>query len=220
MILVIPDLLNAASCATIAQVAATAQFTDGKKTAGPQARIVKTNLQMDESDKRLGDLRKQIGRAVISHQTFQRAVMPKAVTGVLINRYDVGMSYGTHVDESLMGGVRTDISFTVFLSDPKSYDGGELEFDMSGTRRIVKLPIGAGVIYPAGTLHRVQPVTRGSRLAVVGWSQSFIRDDAKRELVYELETASRQLFEQHGKSPAFDAVAKSLVNLKRMWVEP
>src|SRR5690606_30111090 len=128
-------------------------------------------------------------------------------------------AYGEHVDEPIMDGARTDISFTLFLSPPETYDGGELIIASPAGEDAVKLPAGSVIVYPSTTLHRVAPVTRGERLAAVGWVRSFIRDAAQRELLFELDTARRQLFEREGSSQTFNLVSKSLANLIRMWSE-
>ena len=138
----------------------------------------------------------------------------------MVNRYDVGMSYGSHIDHALMGWVRTDLAFTLFLSDPASYEGGELVMETTMGNVNYKLPIGSAIVYPANTLHRVLPVKQGQRLAVIGWVQSMVRDPAKREILWDLDQATKTVFEQQGKSPAFDALIKSLANLLRMWAEP
>ncbi len=155
---------------------------------------------------------------------LQLASQPQAMTMPLFNRYDVGMTYGAHVDAPLMGEmgerVRTDVAVTVFLSDPESYDGGELQVHSNGVAHEFKLPAGSAIAYPANTLHRVMPVTRGARLAAVFWVQSMIRDPAQREILWDLETAKMQLFSREGKSQLFDAVSKSHANLMRMWSEP
>jgi PKHD-type hydroxylase len=129
------------------------------------------------------------------------------------------MQYGSHVDDALMGGMRTDISFTLFLSDPTSYDGGELIIDSASGEETFKLEAGALVAYPATSLHRVGAVTRGTRLAAIGWARSFVRDPAQRELLFDLDTVRRQLFAREGKSAAFDLISKSFANLLRMWAE-
>jgi PKHD-type hydroxylase len=129
------------------------------------------------------------------------------------------MAYGTHVDDALMGGMRTDISFTLFLSDPESYDGGELVTESHAGEQPFKLPAGSLVLYPSTTLHRVEPVTRGSRLAAVGWVRSLVRDPARRELLFDLDTARKALFDRDGKSPEFDLLSKCGANLLRMWAE-
>jgi PKHD-type hydroxylase len=118
-----------------------------------------------------------------------------------------------------MGGMRSDVAFTLFLSEPESYDGGELMIDSAAGEDAIKLAPGALVAYPATSLHRVAEVTRGARLAAVGWARSFVRDAAQRELLFDLDTARRTLFAQHGPSREFELMSKSLANLLRMWAE-
>ena len=118
-----------------------------------------------------------------------------------------------------MGGMRSDISFTLFLSDPESYDGGELVTESHADEQPFKLPAGSLVLYPSTTLHRVEPVTRGSRLAAVGWIRSLVRDPARRELLFDLDTARKALFDRDCKSPEFDLLSKCGANLLRMWAE-
>ncbi|MEM6436188.1 MAG: Fe2+-dependent dioxygenase, partial [Cyanobacteria bacterium P01_D01_bin.115] len=134
-------------------------------------------------------------------------------------RYDTGMEYGRHVDNALMGNQRSDVSFTVFLSEPQDYDGGELVVEGAADEQCYKLAAGTAIIYPSSTLHRVEPVTQGTRLVAVGWVQSWIRDAAKRELLFDLDTVRRSLYTQSGKSNEFDLLSKSLANLMRQWVE-
>jgi PKHD-type hydroxylase len=118
-----------------------------------------------------------------------------------------------------MDGMRTDVSFTLFLSDPTSYDGGELTIESAAGEETFKVDAGTLVAYSATSLHRVADVTRGARLAAVGWARSFVRDAAQRELLFDLDAARRQLFARDGKSAEFDLVSKSLANLLRMWAE-
>jgi PKHD-type hydroxylase len=115
--------------------------------------------------------------------------------------------------------MRSDVSFTLFLSDAASYDGGELIIESAGGEEAFRLDAGSLIAYPATSLHRVGTVTRGARLAAVGWARSFVRDPAQRELLFDLDTARRQMFAQHGKSADYDLVSKSLANLLRMWME-
>ncbi len=129
------------------------------------------------------------------------------------------MQYGSHVDDALMNGMRTDVAFTLFLSDPDSYAGGELVIESAAGEDAIKLPPGALVAYPATSLHRVNEVTHGVRLAAVGWAKSLIRDAARRELLFDLDTARRRMFAQSGKSAEFDLISKSFANLLRMWAE-
>jgi PKHD-type hydroxylase len=137
----------------------------------------------------------------------------------MFSAYEPGMHYGSHVDDALMAGIRTDVSFTLFLSDPESYGGGELTIESASGEDAVKLAAGSLLAYPSTTLHHVAPVTRGTRLAAVGWARSFVRNGAQREMLFDLDTARRQLFTREGKSAEYDLVSKSLANLLRMWVE-
>ena len=164
-------------------------------------------------------MREELKRRLLGHALFVLATRPKALTPIILSRYDADMRYGTHVDDALMGGLRTDVSYTLFLSDPASYEGGELVIESTAGEQPFKLEAGSLVLYPSTTLHRVEPVLSGERLAAVGWVRSLIRDPARRELLFDLETASRQLFEKHGKTGEFDLVTKSATNLLRLWAE-
>ncbi len=199
------------------------EFRDGRETAGWHARTVKRNTQARAGDSRIAGLRSEVDRALARHPVFQMAARPRRTTPVLFSRYQPGMEYGAHVDDAVMNGpdgpVRTDISFTLFLSGPEDYDGGELVTDTTAAEQTYKLPGGALVLYPSSTLHRVNPVTRGERLAAVGWVQSQVRDPHRREILFDLDTARRQMFDAGGKTEQFDAVSKSLANLLRMWAE-
>jgi PKHD-type hydroxylase len=196
-----------------------ARFVDGRATAGFAARVVKNNTQAAADDRALAAIRDLVAARILAHEVFRLGVRPKALTPIMFSRYRPGMNYGSHVDDALMQGLRTDVSFTLFLSDPESYDGGELVIESVSGEDAVKLDAGALVAYPATTLHRVNPVTRGERLAAVGWARSLIRDTAQRELLFDLDTARRQMFARDGKSAEFDLVSKSLANLLRMWAE-
>jgi PKHD-type hydroxylase len=118
-----------------------------------------------------------------------------------------------------MSGTRTDVAFTLFLDPPETYEGGELVIESAAGEDSIKLPAGALVAYPATSLHHVNEVTRGVRLAAAGWAKSLIRDAARRELLFDLDTARRQMFARNGKSSEFDLVSKSFANLMRMWAE-
>ena len=218
MIITIADVLSTGDVKEIGGALAASRFEDGRHTAGWSARLVKNNEQArDSATIRL--LRERITKAIVENELFDAAVRPRALTPLLFSRYGPGREYGAHVDNPLIDGVRTDVSFTLFLADPESYDGGELVIETVGGEEDIKLRAGHLVAYPSTTLHRVAPVTRGERLAAVGWAQSYIRDGAQREILFDLETARRRLFEQSGKSPEFDLLAKSAANLFRMWAE-
>lgn len=219
MLLCIGSVLNPEQLAEARGQIATIRFIDGKETAGWHARLVKANLQADPTDPRLARLRQRLAAAIEGNELFQMAARPRRLGPLLLSRYEPGMGYGRHVDDALMGELRSDVSFTLFLSEPESYDGGELVMEGTGGEQAYKLPAGGLILYPSTTLHRVNEVTRGVRLAAVGWAQSLVRDPAERELLFDLDTARRRMFREHGKSPAFDLVAKSFANLLRRWAE-
>lgn len=193
-------------------------FVDGKRTAGYAAREVKTNLQLPAGP-RLEAARKIAAAALRRHEGFQSAALPRRLVRLMVNRYGEGMEYGPHVDDAVMGEVRTDLSFTLFLSDPETYDGGELTLIEKSRETPVKLPAGHAVLYSTGAVHRVAAVTRGERLAVVGWVRSLIRRADQREIVADLGEAMRALHRQDGKSALYDVLSKSRSNLLRMWAE-
>jgi PKHD-type hydroxylase len=195
-----------------------AAFEDGRRTAGWHAREVKRNLQATRGGLADGVLRK-IEQALLAHEVLQAAARPKRLVRLLISRYEPGMTYGTHVDDAMIDGVRTDLSFTLFLSDPASYEGGALVVEDSYGERAIKLPAGELILYPSTTLHRVEPVAAGVRLAAVGWLRSYVRDAECREILFDLETALRRLHAEHGKSPVFDTLVKTRTNLLRRWAE-
>jgi PKHD-type hydroxylase len=219
MQIIIANILAAADIDTIAAMLANARFVDGRATAGFAAQTVKQNTQAEGSDRSLVTARELIAQRILASETFQMAVRPVALSPLLLARYEPGMQYGSHVDDALMNGMRTDIAFTLFLSHPESYEGGELVIESAAGEDAIKLPAGALVAYPATSLHHVNEVTRGERVAAVGWAKSFIRDAARRELMFDLDTARRQMFARNGKSPEFDLISKSFANLLRMWVE-
>ncbi len=219
MQIVIGQVLSAEEIATVRAALEHARFVDGEATAGFAARLVKNNRQTEGSDRSLATVRALVAERILGNEVFQLAVRPKVLSPLLFSRYETGMHYGRHVDDALMDGVRTDVSFTLFLSDPTSYDGGELTIESAAGEEAFKLDAGALVAYSATSLHRVAEVTRGARLAAVGWARSFVRDPAQRELLFDLDTARRQLFAREGKSAEFDLVSKSFANLLRMWAE-
>jgi PKHD-type hydroxylase len=219
MQIVISDILSAEDIATVCATLELARFVDGRTTAGFSASLVKNNRQAAGGDRKLETIRKLIAARILGNELFQIAVRPKLLSPLLFSRYDKAMHYGSHVDDALMNGMRADVSFTLFLSGPDEYDAGELVIESPAGEDAVKLNAGSLVAYPSTALHRVNDVTRGSRLAAVGWARSFIRDPAQRELLFDLDTARREIFARDGKSKAFDLISKSLSNLMRMWAE-
>ncbi|MCG6885412.1 MAG: Fe2+-dependent dioxygenase [Silicimonas sp.] len=218
MILAIENILSPAEAEAFGEAAAGLTFGDGKATAGRFAREVKANDQAErtpEAEAMLNLIRDKVA----GHPVFASAVRPRAFTPLILSRYREGQTYGMHVDDALMKGVRTDVSFTLFLSNSNAYEGGALEISDTFESREVRLPAGSLVLYPSTTLHRVTPVTRGERLAVVGWAQSWLRKAGQREIVFDLDRAVMQVHAQEGKSELFDTLSKSRSNLLRMWAE-
>ena len=219
MQLIIANVLSRTDLTNVRNVLKRARFVDGRATAGFAARLVKNNEQVDASDRSIEVIRKLVTERIAKNELFQLAVRPKKLSPLMFARYQRGKNYGSHVDDPLMNGMRTDVSFTLFLSDPKTYSGGELVIESAAGEDPIKPPAGAMVIYPTTALHRVAKVTRGQRLVCVGWARSLIRDAARRELLFDLDTARRRMFARGGKSADYDLVSKSLANLMRMWVE-
>lgn len=192
-------------------------FEDGQKTAGWQAREVKRNEQA------AGTTAMAIGKLVEANlqanPVFRAAAVPKCLVKILVSRYRPGMSYGTHVDDALMDGQRTDLSFTLFLSDPDSYAGGALTIEGNDGDSAIKLPPGSLVLYPTTTLHRVEPVTQGERLAVVGWVRSYIRSPEDRDILFDLENAIASLRQAEAGRAILDRLLKVRANLMRKWLD-
>lgn len=219
MQIVIGNVLSADQLASVREALKAARFVKGRETAGFAARIVKDNRQAASDDASLEPARELVMAQIANNDVFRLAVRPKALTPLLFSRYEPGMRYGSHVDDAVMYGMRTDVSFTLFLEEPDSYDGGELVIETAMGEDAIKLPAGSLVAYPSTSLHRVAEVTKGVRHVAAGWARSFIRDAAKRELLFDLDTARRRLFEREGKNAEFDLLSKSAANLLRMWSE-
>lgn len=218
MLIAIADILTDAELEGARDTLSRAHFRDGKASAGWSARIVKDNLQA-APDADVTALAALVAQRLAQNVTFSLATRPKHVMGPMFSRYEPGHAYGTHVDDALLDGKRSDVSFTLFLSDPATYDGGELVLDTAMGEEAIKLPAGSVFTYPATLLHRVAPVSRGRRLAAVGWIRSYVRDAAQRELLFDLDTARRRLFDRDGKTPDGDLLARCTANLLRMWCE-
>jgi PKHD-type hydroxylase len=212
------DVISPDAIASARAVLADAAFFDGRTTAGRHAQLVKNNLQATAGEA-VNRLRRELSAAIAGNRVFQLAARPKALSPLILSRYEPGMDYGSHVDDALMQGMRTDVSFTLFLSDPQSYDGGALVIETTAGEEEIKPAAGTLVVYAATALHRVQPVTRGNRLAAVGWARSFVRDAARRELLFDLDTARDRLFAREGKTAELDLLSKTASNLLRMWAE-
>jgi PKHD-type hydroxylase len=223
MLICIENLIDDATVARLRGWLAEATFEDGRVTAGVDARKVKRNEQVsddpDRGDPKLEAMQDLVMDLLWDHDLFVTAAQPKQIHPPLFSRYLPGMSYGTHLDNALMGDMRIDLSLTLFLSDPSEYDGGELVIDFSTGERAVKLPAGSAVLYATTAPHRVAEVTRGQRLVAVTWLRSLVRDPAAREILLDLKTAQDQLIEQLGKTTEVDLIEKTYTNLLRRWAE-
>jgi PKHD-type hydroxylase len=223
MIFSIDNIISPDELTEIKQVLTQAEFVDGKLTAGWHAKLVKHNQQLKAGTSQR-QLKTKICDVLHRNALFQSAIRPKLIHSLLFSRYSEGMSYDTHVDNAIMGGgksglYRSDVSFTLFLNSPQEYTGGELTIEGVQEDQSYKLDAGSVILYPSTTLHRVNPVTQGTRLVAVGWVQSLIRDGSDRELLLDLDTARRAIFAKSGKTPEFDLLSKSIANLLRKWAE-
>lgn len=223
MLLTIPDLLNPAQIDKIHQTLEGAPFVDGKLTAGFAAARVKHNEELRPEPERMQRLIRIIMASLGHHPTFRFGVLPQRVADPIIARYTPGMAYGEHVDDPIMGTTgprfRSDVSMTIFLNDPASYEGGELVIRTPFGEQRVKLVAGAAVVYPSSSLHRVAPVTSGERLVALTWIQSHVRDPARRELLYELNLARERLLREAPGEDSTAYVDRSYANLVRMWAD-
>jgi PKHD-type hydroxylase len=223
MIVQIDQVLTPETLQTIHHFLQQAEFVDGKLTAGTFARVVKHNDQMNGDTDIAKTVTRTISQAIQHNALFQAVARPKVIRPCLINRYGPGMAYGWHTDNAIMGKDghlnRSDLSFTLFLSDPDTYEGGELVLDTDNGDRSIKLAAGSMVLYPSTYLHQVTAVTAGQRFAAVSWVQSLVRNTEHRNLLFELDTVRRSLFEKYGKTDEFDLLSKTHANLLRQWAD-
>ena len=201
-----------------------AEWVDGRATVGAQGAQVKNNQQVDTRSERYAQLQAKVLDAVNRHSLFFAAALPKTISSPLFNRYQQQETYGFHVDSAVRlhphsGWMRTDLSATLFLSSPESYDGGELTINDTYGQHSVKLPAGDLVLYPSSSLHCVTPVTRGVRVASFMWIQSMIRDDKRRAMLFELDGTIQSLKNQHGESAEALSLLNLYHNLLREWSE-
>ncbi len=222
MLLSLPSILDDRQLRAVRQILASATFVDGRLSAGMAAGRVKHNEELALDAGEAAELNKIVMSNLVRHPVYINSALPYRVASPYYVRYAPGMQYGDHVDDPVMGPgprYRSDIAITIFLSDPSSYDGGELLVRTSYGERAVKLPAGDGILYPASSLHRVSEVTRGERVVAVTWVQSLVRDPAKRELLYELNLAREKLLRELPEAQETARVNTAYVNLVRMWAE-
>ncbi|KFZ29976.1 nuclease PIN [Pseudidiomarina atlantica] len=215
MILHIQQVIDPGTLSAIADKLAAVNFADGRESAGWAAKQVKNNQQLRAPHPVIELLLNRVKQ----HSLVQQAARPAQFVNTMINRYDVGQCYGTHMDDALMGQVRTDLSFTLSLTDTQAYDGGELVIEDATGERSWRLAAGDMLLYPTQYLHRVEAVTKGSRIALVGWIESLLREPQQREICFDLQQAMQHEFATHGKSAQFDVLSKTYNNLLRRWVK-
>jgi PKHD-type hydroxylase len=225
MMVHIPKVLTAEQVARCRAVMEKAAWIDGRVTAGHQSAQVKNNLQLPEGSPEARELGNMVIDALARSNLFMSAVLPKQVFPPLFNRYDAGMTFGSHVDNSIRGipgtgmRIRTDVSTTLFISSPEDYDGGELVVEDTYGTHAVKLPAGDMIVYPATSLHHVTPITRGSRIASFFWTQSMIRDESKRSLLFDMDMAIIKLGRDHPEHASAVELTSVYHNLLRQWAE-
>jgi PKHD-type hydroxylase len=222
MLLQVPNVLNPEELKSLRELLAAAKYEDGGATAGFAAREVKNNLQvpMKSDDGKKGAA--IVSAALRRNAMFFSAALPHRIHGPIFNRYDVGMTYGEHVDNALMGSpatVRSDVAATLFLTPTDEYDGGELTVhDSYGAHRI-KLAAGNMIVYPATSRHRVEPITRGSRVSAVMWIQSLVRSEMQRRMLFEMDVAIGSLRKVAGTEKEVATLTSVYHNLVRQWSE-
>lgn len=225
MLLHIPEVLTPAETAECRRLLEAADWVDGAVTAGFQSVKAKSNQQIPEGHPAAAAVGRKILAALESNPLFIAAALPLKIFPPLFNRYQDGGHFGTHVDNAIRqvtGGamrVRTDLSATLFFADPDEYDGGELTVEDTYGEHMVKLPAGDMVLYPSTSLHRVAPVTRGCRLCSFFWMQSMIRDDGRRTLLFDLDTAIQRLTPAVPDDPGIIQLTGVYHNLLRMWAD-
>ncbi len=225
MLVHVTSVLSAQEVESVRAQLSDAAWTDGRLTAGYRSAEVKSNLQLPQADPAARAAGELILRALERSATFISASLPHHVYPPLFNRYAAGMSFGAHVDNAVRQipgtphRLRTDVSATLFLSAPEEYDGGELVIDDQYGSHAVKLAAGDLIVYPAGSLHRVEAVTRGARDAAFFWVQSLVRDASARALLYELDLSIRELTGRGADAASLLRLTGCYHNLLRRWAE-
>lgn len=227
MLICVPDVLTPAELRHCQTLLAAADWADGRMTAGSQSALVKHNLQLPADSPAAREAGVIILQALGRNQTFLSAALPKTILPPLFNRYVTGQTFGVHIDNAIRANpltgerIRTDLSVTLFFSDPDTYDGGELVIETLYGSQEVKLPAGHLVLYPSTSLHQVLPVTRGERTASFFWLQSMVRVEEQRSLLFDLDQTIQDLSADLGGG---DDRAVRLTgiyhNLVRHWAEP
>ncbi|WP_347302639.1 Fe2+-dependent dioxygenase [Croceibacterium sp. TMG7-5b_MA50] len=226
MLIAIPDVLDASRLARVRSLVDGAAWVDGNVTSGPQSALAKDNNQLPEDSPAAQEAGRIVLEALGANPLFIAAALPLSIFPPLFNAYAGGQKFGTHVDNAVRIHaatglrVRSDLSMTVFLEDPAAYDGGELVVETNFGAQAVKLPAGHAVLYPSSSLHRVEPVTRGRRVASFLWLQSMVRDDAARAILFDLDRSVQDLVVAQGHGdPAVIRLTGVYHNLLRRWAD-
>jgi len=226
MLLRVPEVLSPAALARCRAIMEQADWADGRITAGTQSEQVKNNRQLPEDSEAARAARAIVLDALGRSALFITGALPKKTYPPLFNRYDgASNAFGNHIDNSVRTSpvtgawVRTDLSATLFLSEPEEYDGGELVIEDTFGSQLVKLAAGDLILYPASSVHRVEPVTRGCRLASFFWIESMVRDDAQRRLLFDLDMSILTLRGTEGDTPPVVKLTGCYHNLLRMWAD-
>ena len=191
-------------------------WEDGKKTAGNHASLVKNNLQLDKGSDISKKLSILITKKILKDDLIKSFSLPKNIHGTMFTKSQKGMKYGRHIDNAYMSSGRADLSFTIFLSEKNEYEGGELLIENLNFENKFKLNSGEIIIYPSTSLHSVQKVVSGVRLAFVGWIESYVKSIEEREYLFDLDAGARSLLAKHGRSDELDLIFKSYSNLLRV----
>jgi PKHD-type hydroxylase len=225
MMIHVPKVLTIEQVAECRRLLDAAEWADGKSTVGEQGALVKRNRQLPE----LSPVGRQLGEMILTalsrNPLFFSAALPLKTVPPLFNRYEGGEHYGNHIDGAVRAVpgsshfIRTDLSSTLFLTDPSEYDGGELVVSSTYGEQTVKLPAGDLILYTSGSLHRVNPVTRGARVSSFFWTQSMVADERHREHLYRLDQTIQKLRGKTGETEETVALAGHYHNLLRMWSE-
>ena len=226
MLIAIPDVLDTAGVAKVRAIVDAAEWIDGNATSGPQSALAKRNEQLPEDSAAAREAGNLVLDALAATPLFVAAALPLKVFPPLFNRYAGGQDFGTHVDNAVRvkrGSdfrIRSDLSATLFLEEPAAYDGGELVIEDLYGEQTVKLPAGHVVLYPASSLHKVTPVTRGARVASFFWIQSMVRDDGARRILFDLDRGVQAVAVDKGQGdPAVVQLTGVYHNLLRRWTD-
>jgi PKHD-type hydroxylase len=223
MTLILQQVLTPEDVGIVRDKLEDAPWRAGKRTAGALARGVKENMQADPASVAVQGVERFVADALRRHPLYEIAARPARLSRIMVSRYEPGMTYGPHVDDALMGSgedkLRTDLAFTLFLSEPETYEGGALVIESALGAQEIKLQAGDAILYACGAIHHVAPVTEGARLAAVGWVESFVADVSQRETLFDLSVARTRMAEAGAAREHLLLLDKSISNLLRMWAK-